>query len=87
MFLLRLHISISILLLLTGEGISIVLRELVIKNGWKVSKGIEGIVKLIKWCPIYFIPLINLMAVLATFIQLTIKKEDFDNWRINNEKQ
>ena len=79
MFLLRLHISISILLLLMGEGTSIVFRNLVIKNGWEISKGVKRIINFAKRCFMYFIPLLNLMTVTVIFIQLVFKKEDFDD--------
>lgn len=80
MLLLRLHIAISILLLLTGEGTFFVLRKMVIDNGWEVSKGIRRIIHFIKRCLMYFIPLLNFLAVIATYILIFIKKEDFDNW-------
>lgn len=79
MWLLRLHIAISILLLLTGEGTAIVLRGLIIKNEWEVSRGIKRIINFIKRCFMYFIPLLNLMTVTVIFIQLVFKKEDFDD--------
>lgn len=87
MWLLRLHIAISILLLLAGEGTSIVFRKLIIKNGWEVSKGIKRIINFIKRFFIYFIPLVNLIIVMAIFLQLFLGKEDFDSWvksRSNN---
>lgn len=78
MWLLRLHIAISILLLLTGEGAFIVFRKIVIDNGWEVSKGIKRIICFIKRCLMYFIPLINFLIIITTLIMIFVKKEKYE---------
>jgi hypothetical protein len=79
MWLLRLHIAISILLLLTGEGTNIIFRSLIIKNGWEVSRGFKRIINFIKRFFMYFIPFINVLTTIAEFIRVFVPKEKYDD--------
>ena len=77
MWILKLHFAISILCLLTFVGFRRVGKEAIKNNGYesddKKKKGITAY-----W--IFFIPLLNIMAVSILLVMIGTKKSDLDKW-------
>ena len=83
MWLLHLHVAISILCLLIVDGFSIIGREAIKENGWIPEKKTPFFKRILNhW--ILFIPFMNFIAVITTFLMISMKKEDFVLWK---EKQ
>ena len=76
MWLLKLHLAVSILCLLTHVGFRTVCKDLLVDNGYmkKDSK--------LKWKNfwMYFIPILNVALVLVLFISITMTKKELDEW-------
>lgn len=91
MWLLKLHFAISILCLLVVIGVNTVLRQMVLDNGWgkKRHSVIEVISSTIRLGFICFIPLVNFFVVLAAFVMIFVKKDDYDKWseKAKNNKE
>lgn len=82
MWLLKLHFAISILCLLVLIGVNTVLLPIVKDNGWGKEKhsAKEAISSTIKLGFTCFIPLVNFFVVLAAFVMIFVKKDDYDKW-------
>ena len=85
MWLLKLHIAISVLCLLTCDGFCILGKQMIEDNGWKAEK--KGLFKRILNHWIYFIPLMNFIAVIATFMMLTVKKTKYEEFAKKQEEK
>ena len=84
MWLLRLHFAISVLCLITFVGFGKVFKEQIKENGWKddnaKKKGkISGYM-------IFFVPIMNIIAVLIVFVMIGMKKSEFDKMKEESEK-
>lgn len=85
MWLLHLHVAISILCLLIVDGFSIICRDSIKENGWTPEKKTPFIKRILNhW--ILFIPFMNFIAVITTFLMISMKKEDFVLWGNNRKK-
>lgn len=73
MWLLRLHFAISILCLLTFIGFREVFKETIKTNGYQ-----RGEKKSILAYLIFFVPIMNIMAVIVLFVMIGMKKKDLD---------
>lgn len=73
MWLLKLHFAFSILCLLTFMGFKRVYAETIKKNGYAGEKEKR---KHSYW--IFFIPLMNILALITLFVMVALKKEDFE---------
>lgn len=75
MWLLKLHFSISALCLLTFLGFRMVYKEQIKNNGHvpdeKKKKGISAYF-------IFFVPILNILSVIALLMMIAMKKEDFE---------
>jgi peptidoglycan biosynthesis protein MviN/MurJ (putative lipid II flippase) len=82
MWLLKLHFAVSILCLLVLIGVNTVLLPIVKDNGWGKEKhsAKEVVSATIRLVFTSFIPLINLLVMLASFIMILVKKEDYYKW-------
>ena len=76
MWLLKFHLAFSFLCWITFIGFSIIGREIMINNGFSNAKNllINSIFKV--W--LFFVPLLNIFAIISLFMMLTMKKSDFD---------
>jgi len=75
MWLLKLHFAFSILCLITFIGFKIVCKDIIVKvNGWEMS---EKRPNLFSWL-IFFVPILNVLAVLCLFIMISMKKSEFE---------
>ena len=83
MWLLKLHIAISILCLLTFYGFKTILKEVLEQHGY--LKGEKKNKKAGPW--VFFIPILNVTLVLILFVMLTMTKEDFDKWIEDHKKK
>ena len=83
MWLLRLHIAVSILCLLTCDGFCILCKQGIEENGWKTEK--KSLFKRIINHWIYFIPLMNFIAVIATFMMISVKKTKYEEFAKKQE--
>ena len=84
MWLLKLHIAISILCLLTCDGFQILCKQGIEENGWKSEKKNSLFKRIINhW--IYFIPLMNFITVIATFMTIAVKKTEYDDFAKKQE--
>lgn len=79
MWLLKFHIAFSILCLLTADGFAVIFRDGIKENGW-VSEKKKNIFKRIFNHWIYFIPLMNFIAVIATFMIISVKKTKYEEF-------
>lgn len=77
MWLLKLHFSISVLCLITFIGFREVCRETVRNNGWKPK---EGAKKNVFWYLIFFVPIMNVLAVIIEFMMISTKQDDFEKF-------
>lgn len=77
MWLLQLHISISILCLLTVVGFIKLFKGTIKENGYISDGKKKSFFKLI-W--VFSIPVLNIMMVIVVFIMLSTKKQDFDKF-------
>lgn len=75
MWLIRLHIAISILCLITFLGFGKVFKETIRNNGWLLDK--KEKVKLVAWL-VFFVPIMNILMVLVMFLTIGMKKADFE---------
>lgn len=84
MWLLKLHISFSVLCMLTFLGFQKICREVIAKNGWSGNKKKKPIV-LSLW--IFFIPILNILCVILLFVMIGVKKEDWDIVEAEGERK
>ena len=82
MWLLKLHIAVSILCLLTFYGFRAVFKEALEQNGYfkeenKTKK--KGF-----W--IFFIPILNVAVVAVLFVMMTMTKEELNKWCEDHKK-
>ena len=75
MWLLELHIAISVLCLITFTGFSRIFRDKILSNGW-----IDGEIKKsgIKRWLIFFVPLLNLLMITVLFVMIIKTKQEVD---------
>lgn len=79
MFLLRLHISISMLLLIMGEGTRFICKTTIKKNGYLVHRGIlNAVINSIVRLLMYFIPGINVLTVIAIYLMIIYSRDEMD---------
>lgn len=76
MWLLKLHFAVSVLCLITFIGFRAVFREVIKDNGWfdedkKRKKILTGYL-------VFFVPILNIFAVIIMLIMVSMKKKDFD---------
>lgn len=75
MWLLKLHFAFSVLCLITFLGFRAVFKQSVKDNGWideyKKKKNIFGYL-------MFFVPIMNVLAVILLFVMISVKKKDFD---------
>lgn len=76
MWLLKLHIGISILCLLTFYGFRTVFKEVLEQNGYLKEKKKPTITG---WL-VFFVPILNVAAVVVLFVTLTMTKEELNKW-------
>lgn len=76
MWLLKLHFSISVLCLVTFIGFVKVFKQQIKINGW--ANGEEKNKKSIFKYFIFFVPIMNIMAVIIMFVMISVKKKDFE---------
>lgn len=83
MWLLKLHLSVSILCLLTFIGFKSVCRETLKKNGYLDDPK----KKASYW--IFFIPILNVISVIILFLTITKTKDELQKWceDIKNKKK
>lgn len=84
MWLLKLHFSISVLCLITFIGFREVCRQNIKDNGW--HNGEEKKKQQISGYLIFFVPIMNVLAVIVEFVIISMKKEDFDKMREEAKK-
>lgn len=82
MWLLKLHIGVSILCLLTFYGFKVVFRELFKQNGY-LSDDNKG--KKSFW--IFFIPILNVSVVCLMLIMMTMTKDELTKWCEDHKKK
>lgn len=77
MWILRLHFAVSVLCLLTFLGFRAVYKDTVKENGWtndkKKPRKMSGYL-------MFFVPIMNILFVILTFMMICVKKQDFDKW-------
>ena len=76
MWLLKFHLCVSILCLITFVGFAIVFKKSIEQNGWG-SKKYPLIKRMIAYLA-FFVPVLNMVTVLGVFIMIFITKEDLD---------
>ena len=84
MWLLKLHFAISILCLLTFVGFKTIGKEAMKNNGYESNEKKKKSI-LSYW--IFFIPLLNIMAVIILLIMIGTKKADLDKWVEEHQKK
>lgn len=83
MRLIKLHLSFSLLCLITFCGFYFVMRDKIRENGWyEENKGKRRIVRnTCIWACLFFTPILNIFTILAVFILIGVKKKDYDSWK------
>ena len=74
MWLLKFHFAFSILCILTFVGFSTVFKETIKNNGYEVSENKTKITAYL----MFFVPLLNILAVIVLLVMIGVKKEDLD---------
>lgn len=74
MWLIRLHIAISILCLITFIGFKSVCKEIIRNNGWLSDKKKKNV---FAWL-VFFVPIMNILIVLILFLMIGMKQADFE---------
>lgn len=74
MWLLKLHFAFSILCILTFIGFSKVFKETIKNNGYAVSENKKQITAYL----MFFVPLLNILAVIVLLVMVGVKKEELD---------
>jgi len=72
MWLIRLHIAISILCLITFIGFKSVCKETIRNNGWLSDKKKKNV---FAWL-VFFVPIMNILMVLILFLMIGMKQAD-----------
>lgn len=81
MWLLKFHLAVSILCLITFIGFRWVFKDLLKENGYiRDENGKRGNVL------IFFIPILNVASVLILFVLLTMTKEELSEWCEKHKK-
>lgn len=83
MWLLNLHLAISVLCFITFWGFRITFYDLIKENGWMSGKSKNKTVKF--WAP--FIPILNVIFIIVLFIAIFTKKESLDKWVEDRKKE
>lgn len=76
MWLLELHLVISVLCIITFIGFAKAYKEKIKENGW-LSDGKKEVT--ISKHVAFFVPLMNILLVMVVFMMIVMKKEDFEN--------
>lgn len=79
MWLIKLHIAISILCIITFIGFVKVCKETLKKNGWISETKKRNI---LKWLA-FFVPIMNVILVFILFIAIGMTKEEF--YKLSND--
>lgn len=74
MWIIKLHIAVSILSLISFYGFFIVCKEQIKKNGWMAEKKKRKLVALLA----FFVPIMNVLMVLLLFVMIGVKQEEFE---------
>lgn len=77
MWLLKLHLAISILILITFLGFKWACKEQVIKNGWIDEKKKK---KFPNYLP-FFVPFLNVIMLISFFVMVGVTKEEFEKMK------
>ena len=83
MWLLKLHIAISILCLLTFCGFRTVFKEVLEQNGYLKEKKKPTMTG---WL-VFFIPILNVATVVVLFVCITMTKEELTKWCEEHKKK
>lgn len=83
MWLLKLHVSFSILCMLTFWGFRKVFKEVIEKNGWKGNQKKKFVYAI--W--IFFIPVLNLLCVAVLFMMILTENEDQESGGTEGNKE
>lgn len=75
MWLLKLHIAISILCFITFYGFAIVCEEQIRKNGWLSEEKKKKKYKLLL---VFLVPIMNFLVITILFLTILVRKEDFE---------
>ena len=75
MWLLKFHLAFSILCLITFLGSREIYKDAIRKNGWKNEEEKKESFSAF-W--VFFVPVINVMAVILVFVMAGMTKEKFD---------
>ena len=76
MWLIKLHIAVSILCLITFIGFKIVSKETIKSNGW--LSGQKG--NILAYLA-FFVPIMNVLMVLVLFLMIGMKKEEWERFK------
>lgn len=77
MWLLKLHFSISTLILITFLGFKWACKEQVIKNGWIDGKAKKKRANYLA----FFVPILNIVLLISFFIMVGLTKEEFEKMK------
>lgn len=83
MWLLNLHFGVSVLCMLTFCGLKVVMKSVLVENGYTNGGKKKSIIGLL-WA--FFIPIVNLLLVVIMFLMLSIPKDEF-NTLLNESKK
>lgn len=78
MWLLKFHLCVSILCMVTFIGFYIVFKSAIKQNGWLVGTKRFPFLKRMAAYLVFFVPILNLIFLLFLFIMITHKKEDIE---------
>lgn len=81
MWLIKLHIAVSILCLITFIGFWVVCKETIKSNGW-LSDAKKGSVLVYL---AFFVPIMNVLMVLVLFLMIGMKKEEWERFKDGDE--
>lgn len=85
MWLLKLHIAFSVLCLLTFYGFLKISRDTIKRNGYGEENKKKKSSLSIAW--VFFVPFLNVMALISLLIMIGTKKEELDKWKAEQEKE
>lgn len=74
MWLLKFHLCVSILCMITFIGFYTVFKQAIKQNGWCSEKRTPLLKRMVAYL-VFFVPVLNLVFVLFIFVTITYKKE------------
>lgn len=75
MWIIKTHIALSVLILITFIGFRKIFREKIFENGYCKNSKKEKITAY--W--IFFVPILNVMCLIGEMVMIFVKKENLDN--------